>query len=64
MEEEDKCCTFVMNHMYQPGNGVDEYERVSFGDGQSLHSWKLMTPGSVGDLQRANILLVAADYLK
>ena len=39
-------------------NRVDENERVAFLDVQSLHGRKLMRPCRVGDLQRANELVV------
>lgn len=37
---------------------------MPLGDRQPLHSGELMTAGGVGDLQGADILLVAADHLK
>lgn len=36
---------------------------MPLGDRQPLHSGELMTAGGVGDLQGADILLVAADHL-
>lgn len=36
---------------------VDEHECVTFTDVEPLHSRELMTPGGVGDLQRADVLV-------
>lgn len=44
------------------GDWVDEYERVTLRNGESLHGRKLMTSGGVCDLQSANVL-VWADHL-
>ena len=43
-------------------DGIDEYEGVTFGDGESLHRGELVAPRSVCNLQRAH-LFVAADDL-
>lgn len=44
------------------GDGVDQDERVAFGDGEALHGRELVAAGGVGDLQGAHAL-VAADHL-
>ena len=45
------------------GDGIGENEGVALGYRQPLHGRELMRPGRVRDLQRANVLLIAADYL-
>lgn len=45
------------------GDGVDQDEGVTFGDGKPLHGGELVTSCGVSDLQRADAL-VAADHLE
>lgn len=45
------------------GDGVDQDEGVTFGDGEPLHGGELVTSCRVSDLQRADAL-VAADHLR
>lgn len=43
-------------------DGVDQDESVPFGDGQTLHGWKLVATRCVCDLEGAHAL-VTADHL-
>ncbi|KAL7876718.1 hypothetical protein AOLI_G00116810 [Acnodon oligacanthus] len=44
------------------GDGVDQDEGVTFGDGKALHGGELVAAGGVGNLQRAHAL-ITADHL-